>query len=704
MHRINHLSKSTKRRRILNEQILNKHLIEIDSIPNREKINNDNIKVVINSSVDPSTNVCESSTTNELNTAVININHDTLEDKADDCSNFSDSESDEYIPQEQPLPSKLANWAINHNVPNNTFTDLLKILKYHKCFNNFPTDARTIYHNYSNVSYNQQIDVKTVPPGIYYHFGISNGIKKYIDKYFSCDNIKLVIGVDGLPLTKSSSSTFWPILGYIRQESQIVFPIGIYWGNEKPSDSNIFLKDFLDEINDLILNGISIEVFDKNNKSSIVIKKVIIDAFCCDSPAKAFLLKIKGHTGFYSCTKCTVEGTFLQRRVCFPNLNCTKRTHKDFVDQNNEQYHPFGNVSEIINIPNFDIIENFPLDYMHLVCLGVVKKMLMLWKGSGDIGRVNVNIQKMPLNVIKIISTRLLLIKKDIPCDFGRKPRSLDELARWKATEFRQFLLYTGIIVLHSIIPNEVYDHFLCLHVAMIIFLSPNYNNLSTFANSLLTDFVNNFGSLYGVHFISHNIHGLIHLYDDYKKFGCLDQVSCFKFENYMSQLKKMVRKQDKPLQQVVRRYQEHSIQIVNNTNLNDQPIFEMSHIEGPLIDGTDSPQFKVLILEKMKIKIHSDADSYVGININGALYIIKIVNICYSVHLKRAIVLGRKFETLENFFNHPLESSKLGIYKVNGFSKVISVWNICEITTKYIVSTTDQGFTVAIPIIHFEN
>jgi len=67
-------------------------------------------------------------------------------------------------------------------------------------------------------------------------------------------------------------------------------------------------------------------------------------------------------------------------------------------------------------------------------------------------------------------------------------------LARWKATEFRQFLLYSGIVVLHSIIPNQVYDHCLCLHVAMVIYLSPNYNNLSTFANSLLTDFVNNFG------------------------------------------------------------------------------------------------------------------------------------------------------------------------------------------------------------------
>lgn len=41
---------------------------------------------------------------------------------------------------------------------------------------------------------------------------------------------------------------------------------------------------------------------------------------------------------------------------------------------------------------------------MHLVCLGVVRKILFLWKGSGDIGRVSFNSQKLPTNVLKIIS------------------------------------------------------------------------------------------------------------------------------------------------------------------------------------------------------------------------------------------------------------------------------------------------------------
>lgn len=231
MYRNNNFSKSTKRRRLLDEQNLHRHLFETDNVSTNEMSQHN-----INSSdsIDITTNV-----------VVSNLNQSSSEKKAPLCSlrdnNFyfdlseesksyysSSSEDNESVSLHHPtIISELANWAVSHNVPNNVFSNLLKILKKHECFNDFPVDARTIFNKSLGISCNQVVDVKTVLPGIYYHFGILNGIKKYVDKNFSCDTIKLVIGVDGLPLTKSSNSTLWPILGYMRQKNSVVFPIGI---------------------------------------------------------------------------------------------------------------------------------------------------------------------------------------------------------------------------------------------------------------------------------------------------------------------------------------------------------------------------------------------------------------------------------------------------------------------------------------------
>jgi len=41
-----------------------------------------------------------------------------------------------------------------------------------------------------------------------------------------------------------------------------VFPIGIYWGNEKLYDSNKYLEEFVFEANHLLRNGISIDGID----------------------------------------------------------------------------------------------------------------------------------------------------------------------------------------------------------------------------------------------------------------------------------------------------------------------------------------------------------------------------------------------------------------------------------------------------------
>jgi hypothetical protein len=63
--------------------------------------------------------------------------------------------------------------------------------------------------------------------------------------------------------------------------------------------------------------------------------------------------------------------------------------------------------------------------------------------------------------------------------------------------------------------------------------------NCIDFAEKLLVYFVETFEELYGAQFSSFNIHGLIHLADDYRKYGALDNCLCFPFENFMKFLKK---------------------------------------------------------------------------------------------------------------------------------------------------------------------
>ena len=56
--------------------------------------------------------------------------------------------------------------------------------------------------------------------------------------------------------------------------------------------------------------------------------------------------------------------------------------------------------------------------------------------------------------------------------NFARKIKSLQEAKIWKATEFRQFLLYTGPVVLHGILKPTFYQNFLLLSVYAKLTLS----------------------------------------------------------------------------------------------------------------------------------------------------------------------------------------------------------------------------------------
>ena len=75
-----------------------------------------------------------------------------------------------------------------------------------------------------------------------------------------------------------------------------------------------------------------------------------------------------------------------------------------------------------------------------------------------------------------------------MPNKFARQPRPLELLDRWKTTEFKQFLLYPGPVVLKNILTESKYKHFFLsiVHVYSLESDSAQRNEYIDYAQSLL--------------------------------------------------------------------------------------------------------------------------------------------------------------------------------------------------------------------------
>ncbi|KAG8173950.1 hypothetical protein JTE90_027181 [Oedothorax gibbosus] len=545
---------------------------------------------------------------------------------------------------------ELRMWALEESVSHKTLNKLLGLLKKHPCHSDLPSDARGLLK-----TPRETISEVALSSLNYIHLGIRNGIENILSSISHISisvDINLLVNIDGLPISKSSSSQLWPILGQFSLFGKVyTFVIGLYHGLTKPQDSNIYLKDFVTELLTVISNGIKINQVNCNvNLKSIV----------CDAPARAYVACIKGHTGYYGCGKCTQVGKFLNNRMCFPKTDAPLRTDESFEKQAQEEHHIKKSI--LLEIPNFGLVSGVPFEYMHLVCLGAMRKLLNLWI-KGDLT------YRMPYRDVAQISILLENIRPCIPKEFARKPRSLKELDRFKATEFRQLLLYTGPVVFKDILKQPLYEHFLTLHVAITILASNDYHlAFNSYADDLLKYFAMVFINLYGEHMVSYNIHGLVHLASDVLKFGPLDNFSAFGFENHLQQLKKLIRKADKPLKQIYNRLKETAAtsKIIIANNDTEKFKLEMPHTDGILIDGCVGPEFQKIIFNSFTLTITKPNNCC--ILTDGT--IIFIENVAFLDD--SPVIVGRKFTKIEDFYVKPCLSSLVGIFKMDKFTIVV--------------------------------
>ncbi|XP_063370451.1 uncharacterized protein LOC134658734 [Cydia amplana] len=593
------------------------------------------------------------------------------------CSG-SDSDTDISLNEELKkidIRSDIRDWAVKYNISHIALNNLLNIM-HNVMPHKMPLDARTLLKTNK-----VEICITEIGTGHYWHNGLLTQLQKTLQNHEVPNKITLNLNIDGLPIYKSSNHQLWPILCNIT-EIKYISPIvvGIYEGKSKPSDLNLYLKPFVNEMKQ-IENGFTITTLTGELKTI----EVSIRAFICDSPARAFIKGVSNFNSKHGCLKCTVVGDYshLSHTVIFPQIDCPKRNDDDFRNKKYGLHHKVD--SPLIEL-KIDMIENFPVgDSLHLIDLGVMKRLLMGWRDGNFINKRT----KWCHRDIEKVNEFLVTIK--LPKEIHRSVRTIDVLSHWKGSEYRTFLLYLSLVILKHVLDSDAYKHFICLFCAITICSNENHFKFLRLAQALLNSFVKKFAQFYGKDYITSNVHNLSHLVDEVRKFGTLQSFNAYPFENKLQIIKHMLRQGNKPLTQVARRLHERNeVEMATYTN---------NELKYPFAKQCNSRNGHILILHFESFILSSQKHDKWFLTTDEKVIEIKAIRFNEDIRLE-----GYRIDNLIDAFDYPLKSSLINIYKCENYtastSKNIHVFACADIKCK-LVNVEYNSILYFIPLIH---
>lgn len=310
----------------------------------------------------------EGATAEEILNGVTNLN---LDDVFNNLSLGSESEDEtlHFHSNYRDFNLELHELIINDNISHNTTSKLLKLLNKHKLIAGeeqeeikLPNDARTFLG-----TPREKIKVKSFPitdasnkkGAEYIYFGLEKPLLERLKHAKKLPNkIKLKFNIDGLPLGKCGKLQFWPILCMCSNiEDSVPSVVGLYCGYEKPCDPDLFLKNFVIELK---------EILKQKYRVNVVTCEFKVECFICDAPARAMILGIIQYNGTKGCGKCTVEGK--GKPVVFLESDCPLRTNASFRSKDDKLHHKRRSILEECGDWKATELRTFLL-YLGPVCL-----------------------------------------------------------------------------------------------------------------------------------------------------------------------------------------------------------------------------------------------------------------------------------------------------------------------------------------------
>lgn len=266
----------------------------------------------------------------------------------------------------------------------------------------------------------------------------------------------LIFNSDGSPAFESSTFSIVPIQLCIneipfeeRYRNTII--CGYWFGKDKPNMS-IFVKAFVDSMNDLSVNGVVCKIAGEQK----VIK--IFPLCCCvGAIARAPMFCQKQFNGEMGCSWCLYPGEpvfhktkFVQKypllSEIFPRRNeINSRDQMSQAINSDKPVQGYKSRTPLADLKKFKVIDGNVTDPMHIINLGVSKQFANYWFTTKG--------KNYSLNDDEIEIIDAAMGGSTVPTKLQWLCRSIKDRSRWKSKEWHNWLLYYSVPTL-TLIPR----------------------------------------------------------------------------------------------------------------------------------------------------------------------------------------------------------------------------------------------------------
>ncbi len=333
------------------------------------------------------------------------------------------------------------------------------------------------------------------------------------------------MSLDGVPQSKSGGISM-EVLSVRFNNCRTVHTVAIL----RPMRKKMGLSD------DIILKPL----LEGERQGIVRIRRVVADA-----PKRASLQGMKQHSARYACPYCKAR----KKGKCYPSTTMydelrtdaeLRRLAEEAADrpprtEGEEAYYAgVKGLSPLRNVKDLDLIRDVPAEMMHLVCLGVVKKIMALSFRGGGFRQSDVDCRQVTDDRLN----EILLASKSLT-RFSRRTRPMD-IANYKAEEYRN-LAYVFWPAAMLGLPREVVDIWL---LTVYVFRAASLNEEiyaeldKEHLQNLLRRWYRSFEEAFGERNCSYNIHVFHHLLS-VRELGPLPETSAVCYESHYNLLKR---------------------------------------------------------------------------------------------------------------------------------------------------------------------